>query len=63
MSPHNDIYCELVGGDARMPATLRGSGHMPCEVFLLLVAALVASLAKQLAVLLLGHTLAALLNN
>jgi len=30
---------------------------------LLLVAALVASLAKQLAVLLLRHTLAALLNN
>ena len=46
-----------------MPATSRGSGHMPCEVFLLLVAALVASLAKQLAVLLLGHTLAALLDN
>jgi hypothetical protein len=33
------------------------------EVSLLLIAALVASLAKQLAVLLLGHTLAALLNN
>jgi len=33
------------------------------EVSLLLVAALVAGLAKQLAVLLLGHTLATLLNN
>jgi hypothetical protein len=33
------------------------------EVSLLLVAALVTSLAKQLAVLLLGHTLATLLNN
>jgi len=33
------------------------------EVFLLLVAALVTGLAKQLAVLLLGHTLATLLNN
>lgn len=33
------------------------------EVSLLLVAALVAGLTKQLAVLLLGHTLAALLNN
>jgi hypothetical protein len=34
-----------------------------CEVLLLLVATLVARLAKQLAVLLLGHTLATLLNN
>jgi hypothetical protein len=33
------------------------------EVSLLLVATLVARLAKQLAVLLLGHTLATLLNN
>jgi hypothetical protein len=33
------------------------------EVSLLLVAALVTGLAKQLAVLLLGHTLATLLNN
>jgi hypothetical protein len=33
------------------------------EVLLLLIAALVARLAKQLAVLLLGHTLATLLNN
>ena len=33
------------------------------EVYLLLVAALVAGLTKQLAVLLLGHTLAALLND
>ena len=33
------------------------------EVSLLLIATLVASLTKQLAVLLLGHTLAALLNN
>ena len=41
-----------------------GNGHfMLCEVSLLLIAALVARLAKQLAVLLLGHTLATLLNN
>jgi hypothetical protein len=33
------------------------------EVSLLLIAALVTGLAKQLAVLLLGHTLATLLNN
>jgi hypothetical protein len=33
------------------------------EELLLLIAALVARLAKQLAVLLLGHTLATLLNN
>jgi hypothetical protein len=33
------------------------------EVCLLLVTALVTGLAKQLAVLLLGHTLATLLNN
>jgi hypothetical protein len=33
------------------------------EVSLLLIATLVARLAKQLAVLLLGHTLATLLNN
>jgi len=36
---------------------------MQCEVLLLLIAALVARLAKQLAVLLFGHTLATLLNN
>jgi hypothetical protein len=42
----------------------KGNGHfMQCEVSLLLVAALVARFAKQLAVLLLGHTLATLLNN
>jgi len=41
-----------------------GNGHFTqFEVFLLLIAALVARLAKQLAVLLLGHTLATLLNN
>jgi hypothetical protein len=41
-----------------------GNGHFTqCEVSLLLIAALVARLAKQLAVLLLGHTLATLLNN
>jgi hypothetical protein len=41
-----------------------GNGHFTqFEVSLLLVAALVARLAKQLAVLLLGHTLATLLNN
>ena len=38
----------------------RGRGE---EVYLLLVAALVAGLTKQLTVLLLGHTLAALLDN
>ena len=43
---------------------LEGNGHfMQCEVLLLLIATLVARLAKQLAVLLLGHTLATLLNN
>jgi hypothetical protein len=41
-----------------------GNGHFTqCEVLLLLIAALVARLTKQLAVLLLGHTLATLLNN
>jgi hypothetical protein len=43
---------------------LEGNGHfIQCEVLLLLIATLVARLAKQLAVLLLGHTLATLLNN
>jgi hypothetical protein len=43
---------------------LEGNGHfMQSEVLLLLIATLVARLAKQLAVLLLGHTLATLLNN
>ena len=43
---------------------LVGNGHLTqCEVLLLLIAALVARLTKQLAVLLLGHTLATLLNN
>jgi hypothetical protein len=46
-----------------MPATLRGRALTLGEVFLLLVAALVTGLAKQLAVLLLRHTLAALLDN
>jgi hypothetical protein len=41
-----------------------GNGHFTLvEVSLLLIAALVTGLAKQLAVLLLGHTLATLLNN
>jgi hypothetical protein len=47
-----------------MPAASRGNGHFTqFEVFLLLIAALVTGLTKQLAVLLLGHTLATLLNN
>jgi hypothetical protein len=46
-----------------MPATLEATGIDACEVSLLLVAALVTGLAKQLAVLLLGHTLATLLDN
>jgi hypothetical protein len=47
-----------------MPAAWKGNGHfMQSEVLLLLIATLVARLAKQLAVLLLGHTLATLLNN
>jgi hypothetical protein len=46
-----------------MPAA-KGNGHLTLyEVSLLLVTALVAGLTKQLAVLLLGHTLATLLNN
>jgi hypothetical protein len=46
-----------------MPAASEGDGHFcAVEVSLLLVAALVTGLAKQLAVLLLGHTLATLLN-
>jgi hypothetical protein len=41
-----------------------GNGHFTqFEVSLLLIAALVARFTKQLAVLLLGHTLATLLNN
>jgi hypothetical protein len=64
MSAHNDIYCYLVGlGKAKCPLP-EGNGHFTqFEVSLLLIAALVARLAKQLAVLLLGHTLATLLNN
>jgi len=52
-------------GRAKQNARCReGNGHFTqFEVSLLLVAALVARLAKQLAVLLLGHTLATLLNN
>jgi hypothetical protein len=47
-----------------MPAAWEATGISTLfEVSLLLVAALVTSLAKQLAVLLLGHTLATLLNN
>jgi len=47
----------------KMPAA-KGNGHLTLyEVSLLLVTALVAGLTKQLAVLLLGHTLATLLNN
>jgi hypothetical protein len=47
-----------------MPAAGKATGIFALlEVSLLLVAALVTSLAKQLAVLLLGHTLATLLNN
>jgi hypothetical protein len=48
----------------KMPAAGKATGiFTQCEVLLLLVAALVARLTKQLAVLLLGHTLATLLNN
>ena len=47
-----------------MPAASEGDGHFTqFEVSLLLIAALVTGLAKQLAVLLLGQTLATLLNN
>ena len=47
-----------------MPAAWEATGISTLnEVSLLLVAALVTGLAKQLAVLLLGHTLATLLNN
>ena len=47
-----------------MPAAWKATGISTLfEVSLLLIAALVTGLAKQLAVLLLGHTLAALLNN
>jgi hypothetical protein len=54
-----------LGGDkTKMPAASRGNGHFTqFEVSLLLIAALVTGLTKQLAVLLLGHTLATLLNN
>jgi len=44
------------------PAGPRGGGFVQERSWLLLIAALVAGLAKQLAVLLLCHTLAALLN-
>jgi hypothetical protein len=47
-----------------MPAAGMATGIFTLvEVSLLLIAALVTSLAKQLTVLLLGHTLATLLNN
>ncbi len=51
----------LGSGKQREPRTETGAGLAVKN--LLLVAALVASLAKQLAVLLLRHTLAALLDN
>jgi hypothetical protein len=48
----------------KMPAAGKATGIFTLvEVSLLLIAALVTGLAKQLAVLLLGHTLATLLNN
>jgi hypothetical protein len=50
-------------GMQKCPPPWRQRAFTLDEVVLLLIAALVASLAKQLAVLLLGHTLAALLNN
>ncbi len=46
-----------------MPAAGKATGIFTLEVSLLLIATLVTGLAKQLAVLLLGHTLATLLNN
>jgi hypothetical protein len=54
----------MAGRGKKMPAAWKGNGHfMQCEVLLLLIAALVARLAQQLAVLLLGHALAALLDH
>jgi len=47
----------------KMPAAGRQRALTLFEVSLLLIATLVTRLAKQLAVLLLGHTLATLLNN
>ena len=55
--------------EAKHPASLRfnlldaGRRSLNYFLLLLLIAALVTSLAKQFTVLLLGHTLAALLNN
>jgi hypothetical protein len=64
MSPQNDICCYLDGwGKTKCPLPGRQRAFHAVEVSLLLIAALVARLAKQLAVLLLGHTLATLLNN
>jgi hypothetical protein len=60
------IRCEIFppGRGKKNARRLEGNGHfMHFEVLLLLIATLVARLAKQLAVLLLGHTLATLLNN
>jgi hypothetical protein len=47
----------------KCPPPRKAAGIHALKVSLLLVAALVAGLTKQLAVLLLGHTLATLLNN
>ena len=47
----------------KCPPPRKAAGIYAYEVTLLLIAALVAGLTKQLAVLLLGHTLATLLNN
>jgi hypothetical protein len=64
MAP-NGAYCNLVGNTkTKCPPPWKATGISTLfEVSLLLVAALVTGLAKQLAVLLLGHTLATLLNN
>lgn len=59
-SPHK-LYRNVGSRDAKTPPLQAEGGAK--EVYLLLVAALVAGLTKQLAVLLLGHTLAALLDN
>ena len=50
-------------GVQKCPPPWRQRAFTLGEVSLLLIAALVAGLAKQLTVLLLGHTLAALLDN
>ena len=70
MSPHHaerhqrPWSVHLGSRGTEMPAAWEATGISTLnEVSLLLVAALVTGLAKQLAVLLLGHTLATLLNN